>query len=853
MTPLPYYAADSVYSPVRILERVSSFATLIENELFVPVQLSITRADYDAAYAEWESAPKEERAAAKQKFFKHKNSPCIFAGVFTAPGVTHQKKLVTACHLVTVDVDDSDDAQRILQKSSQISADLCANFLAYHTISSRPGRPRLRVIVDTENFAPEFYPQAAHYVCDRLGISRPNPESLDPSRPMFKPAVFAGEAESPIITWDKSNGPLAFATFKDYPISETPTEADFECADLEHLPVAEMPLETVEGMLAKLDPDMDRPGWVKVAMALKHQFASDKDLNRKAFHIFDNWSSKGVKYQDTADCRTVWRSIRGEELKTTPVTIRSLIKLARAAGWNDENVFDQAHEAFKKKIESAKTPGAVSAILKEIAQHPLVTETAETSLCNVARLKMNSLGRDVDLPAVKKEMAGAHKKIKEEAKKERLAAPAPRWAKDVVFVKAVDKFISLTSFKSVRPEAFNRAHLHECMEAGIELEPSRYVLGIVGAPVVYDSAYAPEMDGLFFEGDDGERYFNIFKKDYPAPDAEHAQEALDRIRFHFMHVLTNGDERVADLLLSWMAWIAQNPGGKVTWSPFLTGPDGTGKSLISVWMRAALGSSNVRPIGNDTLNKSWTEWVGTAQLLVFDETVVSKEKMHVMEKLKSLVTETFVAVETRFQNTSTVKNRSNMIFCSNHQAGLILTPTDRRFFVVSVKAKDAESIKKEHGKDYFVKLHQLQLDPAWAAGLRYALLNLVQLHPEFEHWGNAPVTADREVVVEAGGNEIRKGLQHLFESEESPWIRADIVVSPRTLRPLRELCSRSISIHMVADELKKLGFIKLPSSPLIVDKREATWVHESWDRGLLGDPAKALRDRVGAVVKLDEI
>jgi hypothetical protein len=104
------------------------------------------------------------------------------------------------------------------------------------------------------------------------------------------------------------------------------SELNIDSLENLRLSVPGITLNDARNALAKLDPDMPRPEWVKVGMSLLHQFSQD------GFPLFDEWSSKGDKY--TADTPEKWRSFKEHVHNRVPRTIRSLFQDALKAGWD---------------------------------------------------------------------------------------------------------------------------------------------------------------------------------------------------------------------------------------------------------------------------------------------------------------------------------------------------------------------------------------------------------------------------------------------------------------------------------------------------------------------------------------
>ena len=75
-----------------------------------------------------------------------------------------------------------------------------------------------------------------------------------------------------------------------------------------------------------IDPDISMREWVRVGMALHHQFDGTDD----GFAIWDEWSSAGAKYQP-AEMRTRWRSFEANLANTNPVTVATILHMAKEA------------------------------------------------------------------------------------------------------------------------------------------------------------------------------------------------------------------------------------------------------------------------------------------------------------------------------------------------------------------------------------------------------------------------------------------------------------------------------------------------------------------------------------------
>lgn len=105
-------------------------------------------------------------------------------------------------------------------------------------------------------------------------------------------------------------------------------------------------LADVEEALRFVSASTDRDAWVRIGMAIKHEFG---DLG---FDVFDAWSASGDNY--TADgCRSTWRSIKSHGSAST-VTIATLFQRAKDGGWVPDGRDVPPEELARREAEAAE-------------------------------------------------------------------------------------------------------------------------------------------------------------------------------------------------------------------------------------------------------------------------------------------------------------------------------------------------------------------------------------------------------------------------------------------------------------------------------------------------------------------
>lgn len=115
------------------------------------------------------------------------------------------------------------------------------------------------------------------------------------------------------------------------------------------LPLRDLGTPKIEAMLAQLDPDADYNQWVKVGMALFHQYNGAPE----GLRLWEDWSSKGPKFQQ-GECRDKWPSFKANLDNVNPVTCKSLIHITKGmnkkktepsiSNWMDADELDQDPE-----------------------------------------------------------------------------------------------------------------------------------------------------------------------------------------------------------------------------------------------------------------------------------------------------------------------------------------------------------------------------------------------------------------------------------------------------------------------------------------------------------------------------
>lgn len=117
------------------------------------------------------------------------------------------------------------------------------------------------------------------------------------------------------------------------PLSKTPdnvaTVGDFDPTDpLDMKPPIGIDKSECEKIISNIDPDCSRDEWIRVGMALHHEYQGDND----GLILWDSWSAKGVKY-NLGETTKQWESFGSYSGR--PITAAYLLKIAKAEKQTD--------------------------------------------------------------------------------------------------------------------------------------------------------------------------------------------------------------------------------------------------------------------------------------------------------------------------------------------------------------------------------------------------------------------------------------------------------------------------------------------------------------------------------------
>ena len=800
----------------------NTFADLVENLLRVPVILAVTKAQLLAM---------DKVAAGKAKATDYL-VPATFAG---NPSPRRTEHALT-CPLVFLDIDDADEAKRVLAAGpANLLGDLSA--VVYHTARSTPAAPRLRVVVSAENVPAARYADAVNTVAAMMGLSAVTRESQVAVQPMFLPTCFSDDSSDPIIHCHTAGRPLVFDSAAISPLKPSGQGQPTGSADDDGMVVGglENLRDTIDGIepsdvvsaLEAIDPDCAMQQWVEIGMGLKHQFGED------GWPLWRDWSAKAKsKYAGESKTRRRWDSFTANPTNRTPVTLRSVLRIAEEAGWDNTLAGESVYGKLADWIASS------SRSTEELLDHgtnriadaaPLVGSVKQAALVGTLARVIRARGiAGVSVSSLNK---AVKERIEEVAKAQNPSGPPP-WSNNIVFVTASNLFYRHVDNRKMRPDVVDL--IYRSPEPD---KPARqYLVHVANIKVVENLRYDPTTTDRFVVHG-GVPYCNTYRVTYPNADYSQLDEVAEFFTAHADRLFGPTWSRH---MIDYGAYMAQHPGKKIRWAPLVQSGVGAGKGLWAGFLTVALGQSNVQRLAAEhVLEATYNSWASGYQLTVMDEVYnVGHNSHRVMNKLKPSISDDFVSVRALYEPVQTVPNVMNFIMFTNHHNSLAVHDDDRRYFVLKSPLQSLSDISALGGDAYFQKGYDLLR--THAGGVR-AFFESWGIAKDFPAEGRAPVTPFLKELAAATASPLAAAVQEVIDDQPHALVRRDLVSMHvlRAMLPPDRL--PQFSDQGLSAVLREKGFVS-------VGRHDLEGVrHNLWARGLAGDPVQEAATRLSVL------
>jgi hypothetical protein len=489
-------------------------------------------------------------------------------------------------------------------------------------------------------------------------------------------------------------------------------------------PISDWDLERVEIELLPYIGDIEQyDQWLQLGMALHHQGLGTEEW----MELWDHASRETGSY-DRRELEAKWDSF--SEQRSTgggAITLASIIKrVGEVKKAEQQKTFDKCKQLIvdETDLERLKT-----FVIDQIKAELGLDHLSRNVLAGVLKTKFKDLGFPISISDAKGLI------------KPKIHEGVPEWLGDWVYVTSIDRFFNVTTKRRVSQQGF--AAMYNRFTG--DDSAATLALDLFRIPTPDKIIYLPMADDMFEL--DGVPCVNEYNRnsapDVPVNLSQADLEAVETVLNHLNMILV--EENSVDIMVSWMAFNAQNPGVKIRWSPLIKGIEGDGKSVLGNLMMGVMGMVNVGIVSPSVLQTGFTKWASGRCVNVLEEIrMVGHNRHDVLNTIKPYITNDQVTIHPKGFDEYVAPNTVNYIAFTNHHDALPLEDTDRRWWVQFTPFNSQEDLAKVADSNYFSTLFSAIRDHA--PGLRKWLLEY-KLSPFFNPKGQAPASIAKNQMV----------------------------------------------------------------------------------------------------------
>lgn len=291
--------------------------------------------------------------------------------------------------------------------------------------------------------------------------------------------------------------------------------------------------------------------------------------------------------------------------------------------------------------------------------------------------------------------------------------------------------------------------------------------------------------------------------------------SVARMLRHFRFLIA--DKRERDVVLDYIAYGIQVPGGKTTWMPILKGHKGVGKSIIySKILKPLYGPDNVKEVDPLRVIGQFNDWAYATRVVCIHELKAEgsyADQKKFSEALKTYVSEEDLPLHLKGKSQITVENTANYIGFTNYENPLNITLDERRYCCIKITALPKND-------DYYKSLIK------WLENNRSQMLNFF-LNRDLSNFtpNRAPDTDYTQQIKNASLRWPENVITEEINRKESPLNEFEVITWGMILDMLRARSSgddlhlldgiqaiNSAKAAKIKDALATLGFMRLDST-----------------------------------------
>lgn len=202
--------------------------------------------------------------------------------------------------------------------------------------------------------------------------------------------------------------------------------------------------------------------------------------------------------------------------------------------------------------------------------------------------------------------------------------------------------------------------------------------------------------GVSFNSKD-ENMFSLFQG-FNFKDSDYVD--VDKIAIFLRHVkeiIASDDENIYKYIISWVAYLIQNPGKKTKTCLILIGKHGVGKTIFTDIISKLFGEyahPNISDV--DLIAGKFNTELENKILIVLNEFNIRDkmvDKISIRNKMKTYITDELITINRKNVNPYKVENVSNFIIVTNDKNPIWIEEGDRRYVALDVSDKMKDNVE----------------------------------------------------------------------------------------------------------------------------------------------------------------
>jgi len=259
---------------------------------------------------------------------------------------------------------------------------------------------------------------------------------------------------------------------------------------------------------------------------------------------------------------------------------------------------------------------------------------------------------------------------------------------------------------------------------------------------------------------DGRTYLNSYSPSRLSPEPGEYPLIQDLI-----DVISGGVPEQKDWMLNWAAQLVQRPHVRGQAAIILKSPhEGIGKTLFGAVLREIIGKHNCAEVSGHVLHGAYTNTFARKLFVVANEIYTDGRSLATESKLKSMLTDEEIQYTAAYEARANITNQTTWLFTTNSIMPLRISPNDRRFLVIDILNKPAES---------YIKSMKTQIMDPRTGGFKVAFVREIEAFAAYlisveltdeimDSLARAPMTEAKKDLVDVGRDPTELMIQELM-------------------------------------------------------------------------------------------